>query len=203
MFFFRRPNKDLIKQLLLKRHDMNFSYPHTEATRSSSPPLGWRINHMRVRLGTGRGTHEHAVAALFSWSLLSVASLEVFSQAPRVRPQAEVAMLSRHLSIWSLDFCRVIYVLHDVSENHGSVLRTGFGYGTLPGHAVRGEERFSIEWHPRTEEVWYDIYSFSQPSSLFVQLLTPIAVATQKSFAHASLKKAARIALYGLDRSET
>jgi uncharacterized protein (UPF0548 family) len=87
----------------------------------------------------------------------------------------------------------VIYVLRDEFERDGRLLRTGFAYGTLPGHAVRGEEIFSIEWHPATQEVWYDIYSFSLPATPLIKLLSPIARATQRRFARASLE-AARLA---------
>lgn len=86
----------------------------------------------------------------------------------RVRPcnrLTNVALLSRHFGFWSLDFWHVIDVFEARSENGGAILRSGFAYGTLPGHAVRGEEIFSIEWHPAREKVWYDIYSFSLPAN--------------------------------------
>lgn len=191
MLFLRRPSDEAIKQLLLRRRDMNFSYPYVGATRSAPPP-GWRTNHKRKYLGTGRAIHDKAVEVLFSWKPLAVCGLEVFSQAPEVHPQADVAMVSRHFGIWSVDFCRVIYVLK--AEREESTLeRTGFGYGTLPGHAVRGEEAFSIEWHPASEEVWYDIYSFSLPARPLVRAIAPIARAAQRRFALASLEKAVEV----------
>src|SRR6266478_469196 len=83
--------------------------------------------------------------------------------------------LSRHFGVWSLDFCRVVYVLNAEPEKNGSIERTGFAYGTLPGHAVRGEEIFSVEWHPVTQEVWYEIFSFSQPANSLIRLAGPLA----------------------------
>ena len=41
--------------------------------------------------------------------------------------------------------------------------RFGFGYGTLPGHAERGEERFSVEWNREDGCVYYDVFAFSHP----------------------------------------
>jgi uncharacterized protein (UPF0548 family) len=179
---------------LLDQHKgQPFSYPDVGATRTT-PPAGWLINHMCERIGKGRALHERAVAALFSWQLLQIDGLEVFPSSTTLQPNTNVAIRSRHFGIWSVDFCRVIYVLQDEPQKDGAVLRTGFAYGTLPGHAVRGEEIFSIAWHPATEEVWYDIYSFSLPATPLVRLVGPIAHATQRRFARASLEKAARIA---------
>ena len=41
--------------------------------------------------------------------------------------------------------------------------RFGFGYGTLPRHAERGEERFSVEWYREDGCVYYDVFAFSRP----------------------------------------
>lgn len=149
---------------------------------------------MRTLVGKRRTAHERAVAALFSWQLLAIHGLQVFPSTEQPQTGTDVAILSRHFGIWSVDFCRVIYILRDEPEKGGQIVRTGFGYGTLPGHAVRGEEIFSIEWRPATEEVWYDVYSFSRPANLLIHLLSPIARATQRRFARASLEKAARLA---------
>ena len=172
---------------------MTYSYPHVGATRGT-PPANWRINHMRFQVGRGRAKFDFLAEALFSWKLLAIDGLEVFPSARLPEPGTDVAILSRHFGIWSVDFCRVIYVLHEAPEQDGKVWRTGFAYGTLPGHAVDGEEIFSVEWHAATQEVWYDIYSFSLPATILVSLIAPMARATQRRFARASLEKAACLA---------
>ncbi|HKF26036.1 MAG TPA: DUF1990 domain-containing protein [Candidatus Acidoferrum sp.] len=193
VLFLAKPGEAAIREALGRSQSMPFSYAHVGATRTT-PPAGWRVHHMRAPLGTGRRTLEAAAAVLFSWKLLAVEGLEVFPSTETVQQGTNVAILSRHFGIWSLDFCRVIYVLKNQREHDGAVLRTGFGYGTLPGHAVRGEEIFSIEWRVRTEEVWYDIYSFSLPASPLVKLLSPVARAAQRRFARQSLEGAVRLA---------
>ena len=149
---------------------------------------------MRKFLGKGRNVHDKAANALFSWELLTIGVAELVCSASRAVPNVDVAILSWHFGLWSVDCCRVIYVLKDEQEGGGTIQRTGFGYGTLPGHAVSGEEIFSVEWHPATEEVWYDIFSFSRPANWLVQLAAPIARATQRRFARASLEKAVLLA---------
>jgi uncharacterized protein (UPF0548 family) len=189
MLFLQRPTEKQIHALLIERESMPFSYSETGATRST-PPRGYRVNHMRALLGKGKEVHARAVNALLSWRLLTVAGLELFPRQPAMRTETGVALLSRHFGLWSLDFCRVIYVLQAEPENGGAIERTGFAYGTLPGHAVRGEEIFSIEWHPATNEVWYDIFSFSAPANLLIRLGGPLARSVQKHFASASVKEA-------------
>lgn len=189
MLFLRRPTDRKIRELLDRHGAMPFSYAEVGATRSG-PPTGYRINHMRARVGNGKDVHSRAVKALFEWQLLGVGGIEAFPADAPVRPGTKVAMLSRHFGLWSLDFCRVIYVLNREQERHGAIERTGFAYGTLPGHAVRGEEIFSIEWHPASSEVWYEIFSFSQPANLLIRLASPLARRAQRRFAAASLRAA-------------
>jgi uncharacterized protein (UPF0548 family) len=196
MLFLQRPTEKQIYELLAERKSMPFSYSDVGATRTI-PPHGYRINHMRAPLGKGPEVHGRAVDALTSWKLLTVAGLELFPTHPAMQSQTTVAMLSRHFGLWSLDLCRVIYLLNAEPENDGDIQRTGFAYGTLPGHAVRGEEIFSVEWHRTTDEVWYDIFSFSEPASLLIRLGEPVARSAQKRFAAASINEALRQASDG------
>jgi len=85
--------------------------------------------------------------------------------------------------MWSLNACRVVYV---VDEAHATT-RFGFAYGTLPDHIERGEERFLIEWNRTDDSVWYDILAFSQPRHPLVRLGFPVARMMQKRFARDSL----------------
>jgi uncharacterized protein (UPF0548 family) len=68
----------------------------------------------------------------------------------------------------------------------GAGQRFGFAYGTLPGHAESGEERFTVEWHEADGAVWYDILAFSRPRRLLARLGYPLARRLQKRFARDS-----------------
>jgi hypothetical protein len=57
------------------------------------------------------------------------------------------ALLASHFGVWSLQACRIVYVL----EENGDMARYGFAYGTLPEHGVMGEERFSVAYHPQEQ----------------------------------------------------
>ena len=121
MLFFRKPSESSIRSLLAERGAMTYSYPQVGATRSA-PPAGWRINHLRLKAGSGRAKFDALAEALFSWKLLAIDGLLVFPSAPALQPGTDVAILSRHFGIWSVDFCRVIYVLQDEQEEPVSVI---------------------------------------------------------------------------------
>jgi len=92
-----------------------------------------------------------------------------------------VAVLVSHYGFRSLNACRIVYVL----EEHGELEKFGFAYGTLPSHAERGEERFTVEYHEWDQSVWYDIFAFSRPGPL-ARLAYPLARALQFRFARDS-----------------
>ncbi len=70
-----------------------------------------------------------------------------------------VAVLARVFGLWSIHAGRII----DVFEHSGPLSRFGFVFGTLPGHAEIGEERFQIEWNRADGTVSYDIVAFFRP----------------------------------------
>lgn len=93
-----------------------------------------------------------------------------------------VAVVARILGLWWLNACRIVYV---VDEN-GPLARFGFAYGTLPGHAGSGEERFLVEWNPADGSVWYDILAFSRPNRFLTRLAYRYLRRVQKRFGPAS-----------------
>src|ERR1700677_393327 len=78
---------------------------------------------------------------------------------------------------------RIVYVVEDDAAPE----RYGFAYGTLPDHAEIGEERFTVEFNPDDQTVWYDIYAFSRPRML-TRLAYPLSRGLQKRFARNSLE---------------
>ena len=83
------------------------------------------------------------------------------SRAP-IAPDTAVAVLVRHFGFWSLNFCRIVYVIYE----DGPVSRYGFAYCTLQEHFESGEEQFVVEWDRSSDVVHYEISSFSRPGKL-------------------------------------
>jgi len=111
--------------------------------------------------------------------MFDVPGLKLIHDDTPIEADRDVALLASHLGFYSLSSCRIVYVIDESG-------RYGFAYGTLSQHAECGEERFTVEYHSDTDEVWYDIYAFSRPGHWMVHLGYPYARYLQTSFAVAS-----------------
>jgi hypothetical protein len=95
-----------------------------------------------------------------------------------------------------LSACRIVYVIDEKTDNSSEnsyfsgppCYRFGFAYGTLEDHVEKGEERFLIEWIIETDEVYFDIFSYSQQNVWFTKLGYPVARYFQNCFGKDCLK---------------
>jgi len=151
---------------------MEFTYLEVGRTRieSLSPPTRYAFDRVRVPIGCGGAAFDAAVAAFRRWEQFNVGWVEAVPNTTPIAPGAVVAVRVWTVGFWSLHACRIIYVVDD----SGPVMRFGFGYGTLPGHAEAGEERFLVEWDRATDEVFYDVCAFFRPRHPLVRIGWPI-----------------------------
>ena len=195
MFLLVRPSAARIAGFLGAQEGVPFSYAEVGGTRGA-PPAGYTVDHNRVRLGSGAETFERAVNALHRWSMLDLGWATVQPAGTVVEPGLAVAVVAAHYGFWSVNACRVVYMIDELEPVNG-VRRAGFAYGTLPDHGAAGEERFTAEWHAPDDSVWYDLYAISRPRHLLARLGYPLARRLQRRFALAS--KAAMVAAANLD----
>ncbi len=113
------------------------------------------MDHNRVLLGRGAEVFARAKQAIRAWKMFEMDWLELCWTNAAIEVGSTVGVLVGHYGFWSLNPCRIAYVL----EERGRVEKFRFAYGTLPGHAEIGEERFSVEFDPRDSSVWYDLYA--------------------------------------------
>jgi uncharacterized protein (UPF0548 family) len=187
MFRPTAPSDDDVRRFLASQRDLPFSYAEVGATRAA-PPAGYNVDHNRIKLGSGAETFQRAVAALRRWEMFSIGWVRLcWPDTPVAGAIFGVAI--RHLGFWSLNSARIVYVI----EEDGPVQRYGFAYGTLPGHAERGEERFMVEWRHDDDTVWYDLFAFSRPRHLLVWAGYPLARLLQRRFASDSKAAMARV----------
>ncbi len=85
-----------------------------------------------------------------------------------------VAMLALWLGLYSINFCRIVYVIDEPRKY-------GFAYGTLPDHIEAGEERFIVEWL-KDGTVWYDVSAFSRARHVLARIAKPAVRALQSKF---------------------
>lgn len=177
MFFFSRPNRNAIAAFLDAQQNQTFSYAGVGSSRQQKPK-GYVADHNRIQLGNGVATFEKAKVAVRNWKMFDMPWVDLCWPDTPLEPGASVAVLIAHLGLWSLNACKIVYV---IDERSGSSEKFGFAYGTLTDHGERGEERFTVEFSP-DETVWYDLFAFSRPN-LLARLAYPYTRLLQKRFA--------------------
>ena len=181
MFTLSAPSEDQIRRFISKQKDSGFSYPEVGASATIAPP-GYNVDHNRILLGSGDGTWQRAAEAIRKWRKFRMPWVNLYWASAPIQVGTDVAVLVRHFGFYSLNACRILYVV----DQESPVKRFGFAYGTLGEHAESGEERFTIEWDRNNNEVWYDILAFSRPRQRFARLGYPLSRLLQKRFAQGS-----------------
>jgi uncharacterized protein (UPF0548 family) len=177
MISLRKPSAATVQKLLADQAKLDFTYPDVGAT-ATVPPVGYVVDHARVKLGEGLASFRAAREALVRWDQFRLGWVEASPPEVSIRPGKVVAIVATCVGVWWLNACRIVYVM----DEEGPVARFGFAYGTLPDHAARGEERFLVEWDQASGEVWYDILAFSRPRSILARLGYPYVRTVQRRF---------------------
>lgn len=181
MLLLRKPSEDQIRRFLLSQSDQPFSYAEVGMTRSRAP-AGYNADCNLIELGKGAQTFARAVEAMRNWKMFALGWVNLFYSNKPIEPGTTVCVRVHHFGFWSLNACRVVYVV----DEDGPIKRFGFAYGTLTDHAERGEERFILEWNHEDDSVAYEILAFSRPGQFFAKLGYPFTRALQKRFARDS-----------------
>lgn len=182
MLLFRKPSPSFIHAFLEVQTKLDFTYPAVGAT-AGTPPLGYVVDHTRIKLGEGDKVFLTAKSALDGWNHFRLGWVEAWPPDSPIQVGQVVAVLARYLGFWSLNACRIVYLV----DEQGPIKRYGFAYGTLPDHMESGEERFTVEWHEKDDAVWYDILAFSRPNHFLARLGYPLMRRLQRRFARDSV----------------
>ena len=188
MFFLTKPSPERLEQLWTVCRSLPLSYPHPGSTRGSVL-RGYAMACHRIRLGSGVGAFSAASQALADLKMLRLGWIEPCGSSrpgQRLGPPAAgalVATLARVFGLWSLNVCRVVYLV----DESGSTRRFGFAQATLAGHAEQGEERFLVEWDLANDAVWYELLVHSRPGRLLTWLGYPLVRRLQRRFVQDSL----------------
>jgi len=181
VFQLSAPSEDKIRGFLSAQHESRFSYAEVGASAKNAPP-GYNVDRNRIELGSGVIAWQRAVEAVQGWQMFNMPWLRLCWPTAPIRVGTEVAVLVRHFGFFSLNACRIVYLVDNDRENK----RFGFGYGTLEEHAESGEERFTVEWNQASDKVSYDILAFSRPRKMLARLGYPLSRHLQKQFAEHS-----------------
>ena len=181
-----RPGAECVQRFLASQRELAPSYDGQGGTRRDETPPGYVIDHNRQRLGDGAATFERAKAAIRQWKMFPAPWTVIEPVTTPITEGETLAVHVRVLGIWWLNATRIVYVIDEPR-------RFGFAYGTLPGHAERGEERFTVEWLD-DDSVWYDVLAFSRPRHIFARLAYPLTRMFQRRFGrHSKASMAAAV----------
>jgi uncharacterized protein (UPF0548 family) len=162
----RRPTETQIAAFTARQAAASFSYDAVGATRSEMP-AGYRIDRADFEVGRGARDFRSAADGLRRWRHYDdpAGHIRVCAPPPPLAEGSTLVMLARHLGVWTLSACRIIYVLDEPR-------RFAFAYGTL-AHVVRGEERFELR-HADDDRVTFHLTAFSVPATLLARVATPL-----------------------------
>src|SRR5262245_47290711 len=121
MMLLRKPGAERIRAFIEAQSTLTFTYSEVGAT-SGEIPAGYATDHLRVRLGEGEQVFAVAKAALRRWEEFQTGWTELFWPDTPVQEGRVVAVLARVFGLWTLNACRVVYVVDEAS-------RFGFAYG--------------------------------------------------------------------------
>lgn len=188
MFLPREPSGAKVAAFIRSQEDKPFSYKEVGVSRERPSKIdGYVVDHNRAWLGAGEEVFVRAAEALRAWQMFDVGWVRIRHPGTPIETGNTVAVLGNHYGFWSLNACRIVYLVEDAAM----VRSFGFAYGTLPEHAERGEERFAVEWAP-DDSVWYDLYAFSKPNSVLARVGKPFARGLQRRFAEDSMREMQR-----------
>jgi uncharacterized protein (UPF0548 family) len=177
MFLFREPTPSFIDAFLEEQAKLTFTYSAVGAT-AATPPHGYVVDRTRIKIGAGQAAFIAARYALQRWEQFRLGWVEPCRPETPIEPGRVVGVLARSCGLWSLNACRIVYVVDEPRK-------FGFAYGTLPGHVESGEEQFTVQWHD-DDTVWYDILAFSRPNHILARLGYPWVRRLQRRFARES-----------------
>ncbi|GAB3613436.1 hypothetical protein GCM10027415_17760 [Humibacter ginsengisoli] len=172
------------------------------------PPKGYRPTSRSIRLGSGDERFTTSARALMTWGVQRGSGVEVTHVDPgtgeeyagvRYAADGTPERLEPHhgteavfdedghpyiangmTAVLRVPFgpfhvnapVRVVYV---IEEEH----RVGFGYGTMNGHPLSGEESFVLEQR-EDDSVWLTMRSFSRAAGGVRKMIAPVSFASQR-----------------------
>ncbi|GAY53852.1 hypothetical protein CUMW_152160 [Citrus unshiu] len=145
---------------------------------------GFLLNHARVLVGSGLETYEKGKTALKTWRHFGLNWAFVDPKTP-IQNGVKFCVCVKEFLPWVTLPLQIVYVNESIRKKK-TAASFGFGSGTLQGHLLAGEERFSIELDDNNQ-VWYEIVSFSKPADFLSFIGYPYVQLRQKYFAHQSV----------------
>ncbi|KAA8532040.1 hypothetical protein F0562_006818 [Nyssa sinensis] len=146
-----RPSPQEQKECINKSGAFNYDSKYRGATAKTVTSLqengdlskdGFLFNHAHVLVGSGLETYEKGKIALQSWRHFGLNWSFVDPKTP-IQSGVKFCVCVKEFVPWLMMPLQVVYV-NENRNAKSAVASFGFGSGTLQGHLLAGEERFSI-----------------------------------------------------------
>jgi Domain of unknown function (DUF1990) len=138
----RRPTAAIVREFLAAQAKLGFTYTAVGAT-ASLPPMGYVVDHTRIKLGEGEAAFTKAKDALGRWEQFRLGWVEAWPPETPIQPGEVVAIVARRVGVWWLSACRIVYVVDEPGPVTGTGSPTGRSPIT-PGRARRGSSSNGI-----------------------------------------------------------
>lgn len=178
MFTLFEPSDAQIESFLNEQRVLPFSYEEVGASQAEIPQ-NYPINHRLVQIGSGAEVFARAKFSVQLWTMYRLDWTRLYPRDAPIAVGETVCVVVNHGFCWSINPCRIVYILDEKGETE----RFGFAFGTLPGHSETGEERFTIEWRHQDDSVWFELLSFARPHDILAKIGFPFVGFFQKKFA--------------------
>lgn len=190
IFRLRAPTPSDVSAVVAALAPTDFTYPPIGATRGPMP-AGWDHDETEGPVGRGEAQARRAEDAVRRWQMFDLGWVRPHRvDVPQVAGEL-MAFAASTFGLWTINVCRVVY---RIEEDDGVVRRTGFAYGTLPGHVLSGEERFELVWDRRTDQVTFEIRKFSRPNYAVIPWGGAMIRRVQRRFSTDAIDRIARAA---------
>jgi uncharacterized protein (UPF0548 family) len=157
-------------------------------------PFCFAHDHQRAHVGKGHAVFVAAKQAFERWAMFDLGWVRVVNPEARIALGQIVAVEAHTLGLWTLNLSRIMDAID-------TPVKFGFLYATTKMHVEEGEERFLLEFNPKTGDVWYELEAVSRPRNPLARLGFPATRAFQHKFARDSHRRMHEEALAPRDRS--
>lgn len=140
MFRLLRPDTACLERIRSAHRGRPLNYADVGCSCGPAP-AGYVVDDYRVRLGTGPDAFAQARRVLRGWGMLQLGWVTPCWLDVPIEEGALVGTLTWLFGVWAVNVCRIVAVI----DEDGPVSHYGLAWGTLPGHAESGEERFWVE----------------------------------------------------------
>ncbi|ABK01935.1 conserved hypothetical protein [Arthrobacter sp. FB24] len=155
----------------------SLNYPGIGSTEHGRTPDGTPCVVTQAYLGEGAALYRRVAHGILAWQLQKRSGLRVRADSDFVVPGARVVSGFGVGPFRISAPCEVVWVRRPVPGDGPQ--SAGFGYGTLPGHPVRGEEAFEVELDSQGR-VFLKITAFSRPANWFYAAGSAVAARAQR-----------------------